>query len=215
MMNISIVLILYAFVFILSEFTYRKLHTSFLFSRKTAHILGSVVSFLTPYFVSNTSIVALGIFFALVIFISKRKYLFKGIHYKTGLGIGEIVFPLGIAVSALIIWPLSVYAYQGACLVLGFSDGLAGYVGSIYGNRGYTLFGGRKTFRGSAVFFLITLAIFFFYYLTVGGPASFLILILIPIYAMGITIVEASLISGWDNLFIPLTAGFALLSILS
>jgi phytol kinase len=202
-------------VFVGSEVSYRKFKVSFLSSRKTAHIAGSVVSFFLPYFISNVDAVSIGILFTLAIFISKKNYIFKGIHDKDGLGIGEVVFPLGIAISALIVWPLSIIAYQGSCLVLGFSDGLAGYIGNIYGKKSYRVFGGNKTIEGSAIFFLFTIAIFISYYILYGSNNSILGLILLSIYAAGVTFVEAILSCGWDNLIIPITAGLALILVIS
>ncbi len=198
-----------------SELSYRKFHVSFLFSRKIAHIAGSMVSFFLPYFMSNINAVGIGIFFALVIFISKKKYVFKGIHDKKGLGIGEVVFPLGMALAALFVWPLSTVAYQGSCLVLGLSDGLAGYMGNIYGKRTYCVLGGKKTIEGSIIFFLFTLIIFISYYLLYGGSFSSFGIIMLFIYASVITFVEATLSCGWDNLIIPITAGLALVMIVS
>jgi len=215
MINILIILILYTLVFVGSEVSYRKFNVSFLSSRKTAHIAGSVVSFFLPYFMSNISAVGIGILFTLVIFISKKKYLFKGIHDKKGVSIGEVVFPLGIALSALFVWPLSTIAYQGSCLVLGLSDGLAGYIGNIYGKKSYRVLGGNKTIEGSVIFFLFTIVIFASYYILYRNNISASGILLLPIYAFGITFVEAILSCGWDNLVIPVTAGLALVSIFS
>lgn len=215
MINILIVLILYTIVFVGSELSYRKFHLSFISSRKTAHIAGSIVSFFLPYFISNISAVGIGILFTLIIFISKRKYLFKGIHDKKGLSIGEVVFPLGIALSALFVWPLSIVAYQGSCLVLGLSDGLAGYIGNVYGKKSYKVFGGNKTIEGSIIFFLFTLAIFISYYILYRSSVSVFEVILLSIYAFGITFVEAILSCGWDNLIIPITAGLTFVLIFS
>ena len=212
-MNILIALILYSFVFVGSEIAYRWFHLPFLFSRKMAHILGSIVSFFLPCLMSNISAFYVGLFFTLVIFISKKNYIFKSIHDKKGLSIGEVVYPLGIAVSALVVWPISIIAYQGSCLVLGLSDGLAGYIGNIYGKRNYSVVGGNKTIEGSAIFFLFTIIIFMTYYLlyavniSVSGVASLFI------YAMGVTLIESIFSCGWDNLVIPITAGLFLLLI--
>lgn len=152
MINIIIVLTLYSLVFLSSELVY-KFHKSFLFSRKTAHILGSVISFFLPYFISNMEAFYFGIFFAVVIFISKKNNVFKGIHEKGGLGIGEVTFPLGMAISAFIFWPLNVAVYQGSCLILGFADGFAGYLGKKHGRKFY--FGKNKTLEGSVVFLFL------------------------------------------------------------
>lgn len=214
MINIFIVLLLYTLVFLGSEIIYRKFKSSFLFSRKIAHIMGSIISFVLPYFISNTITIIIGIFFAVVIIISKKNYFFKSIHDKKNISVGEVLFPLGIALSAVVIWPISIIAYQGSCLVLGLSDGLAGYLGNIYGKRNYSVIGGKKTVEGSIIFFISTIIIYLGYYLLVNQISLYGIFLLI-LYASIITVVEAIFSRGWDNLLIPITAGSALLLIIS
>ena len=213
MIKIIIALILYSLVFVGSEIAYRRFHLSFLSSRKMAHIGGSVVSFFLPYLMSNISALCIGLFFTLVILISKKNYLFKSIHDKKGLSIGEVVYPLGIAISAFIIWPISIVAYQGSCLVLGLSDGIAGYIGNIYGKRNYSVLGGSKTIEGSVIFFLFTAIIFMTYYLLYSVNTSVVGVTLVFIYAIGVTFIESIFSCGWDNLVIPIMAGLALILI--
>jgi len=215
MTNILIVLFLYALVFIGGEVAYRKFHMPFLFSRKLSHISGSVVSFLLPYFVSHFTAVGIGLFFTLVIFFSKKKNYFKSIHDKGCLSIGEVLYPLGIALSALFIWPLSIIAYQGSCLVLGLSDGFAGYFGAKYGKKNYCVIKGLKTIEGTIIFFIFTIIIFLIYSFLYSSQISTLGTILICLYALGVTFIEALFSGGWDNLIIPVTAGVALLLIVS
>ena len=215
MMNILLVMMLYAVVFVGSEVAYRKLHVSFLFSRKFAHIGGSVISCMLPFFISNMYAVIFGIIFTLIIFVSKRNHFFKGIHDTKGVSIGEVLFPLGLALSALVVWPMSVVAYQGSCLVLGLSDGLAGYIGNMHGRRSYKVLGGTKTIEGSMIFLIFTIMIFVAYYMIYGDDISVVGLTLLALYAIGVTAVEAILSRGWDNLVIPVVAGLALILVIS
>ncbi|MEI8123967.1 MAG: hypothetical protein WCG60_02235 [bacterium] len=215
MINILIVLILYALVFVGGEVAYRKFHMPFLFSRKLSHISGSIVSFLLPYFVSHFTAVGIGLLFTLVIFFSKKKNYFKSIHDKGCLSIGEVIYPLGIALSAFFIWPLSIIAYQGSCLVLGLSDGFAGYFGTKYGKKDYCIAKGRKTIEGTIIFYIFTVIIFLIYSFLYSSQISTLGVILVYVYALYITFIEALFSGGWDNLIIPFTAGSALLLIVS
>jgi phytol kinase len=214
MINILIVLALYALVFVGSEIAYRKFHFPFLASRKTAHIMGSIVSFFLPFFVSNVVTISIGIFFTLVILTSKKKHFFKSIHDKECASVGEVLFPLGIALSAAVVWPVSIIAYQGSCLVLGLSDGLAGYIGSVYGKRTYSIIRGKKTVEGSIIFFISTLIIFLGYYLWVN-QISLEGIVIVALYTLVVTLVEAVFSRGWDNLIIPIVAGLSLIAILS
>lgn len=214
-MNLIIILILYAIVFVISEITYRKFNAPFLLSRKIAHITGSFVSFLLPYFIVKNEAIIIGLIFTVIIYLSKKKYLFEGIHDKKANNIGEVLFPFGIILSVLFIWPLSIVAYQGSCLVLGLSDGFAGYIGSKYGKKKYSIFGGEKTIEGSAVFLISTLIILTFYYCLFSNDLSILGILMLIIYTICITLIESILSYGFDNLLIPVTAGLALLLLIS
>jgi phytol kinase len=214
MINILIVLALYTLVFVGSEIAYKHFHFPFLASRKTAHIMGSIVSFFLPFFVSNVVTIGIGIFFTLAILISKKKYFFKSIHDKECASVGEVLFPLGIALSAAVVWPASIIAYQGSCLVLGLSDGLAGYLGSVYGKRTYSMVWGSKTIEGSIIFFISTLIIFGAYYFGVN-QISFWDIFILALYTLVVTLFEAIFSRGWDNLVIPIVAGLSLVAILS
>lgn len=164
---------------------------------------------------SNIDAVATGLLFALVISASKKNYILKSIHDIKRPGIGEVVYPLGIALSALIIWPLSIIAYQGSCLILGLSDGLAGYIGNKYGKRVYSVIGGSKTVEGSVIFLYSTIVIFLIYYFFRTINPSVWGIGMVFIYGIGITLIEAVFSDGWDNLIIPIASGLALLLILS
>jgi len=175
--------------------------------------MGSVVSFFLPYFVSNIVAIGIGVLFSVIIIISKKKYFFKSIHDKEGTSVGEVLFPLGIALSAAVVWPMSIIAYQGSCLVLGLSDGLAGYFGGLYGKRVYIIMGGKKTVEGSTIFFISSLFVFTLYYLWLNHTSPGEVFMLI-IYALIITLIEAIFSRGWDNLIIPITSGLLFLAIL-
>lgn len=208
-----IVVSLYGLVFLSSEIMYRRFQASFLFSRKMAHILGSLVSLVLPYFLSNTKALYIGLFFTGVLIISKQGNFFRSVHDKKKSNIGEIVFPLGIALSAWLVWPMSIFAYQGSCLVLGLSDGLAGYLGNLYGKKVYHIFNGIKTIEGSIIFLFFTTLIFYSYYFLFNTDISILGIFLVFVYANIVTLVEALLSSGWDNVAIPIISGLLLLLI--
>lgn len=131
------------------------------------------------------------------------------------MSVGEIVFPLGISLSAFFIWPISIAAYQGSCLVLGLSDGIAGYIGEKYGKTKYNLLGGDKTIEGSSVFFLVTLFIFVLYYLFYTNIIFAFEILLIFMYVAFITFLESIFCRGWDNIIIPFVSGIILIFILS
>lgn len=197
------------------EIAYRRFHVPFLASRKIAHIAGSIISFFLPYLMSNTNAVGMGFVFTFVLFVSKKNYILKSIHDEKGASIGEILYPLGLTLSALIIWPFSILAYQGSCLVLGVSDGLAGYLGNRHGKRNYSAIGGSKTIEGSIIFFVFTAIIFCGYYFLYATHVSLPGIALLLLYTLAVTFAEAVFSGGWDNVIIPVAAGSALLLIVS
>jgi dolichol kinase len=210
MLNIIFVIFLYVLVFFISEISHKKLHTSFLASRKTAHVLGSFVSFFLPFFVSRNIAVGIGIFFAIFIAFAKQQRLLSSINSTKRPGIGEVVFPLGIALAALFVWPVSIIAFQYSCIILGLSDGLAGYIGERFGKRMLPFVKGRKTLLGSSTFFLTTAVILVLYLFQSHQPFDLSYIIIIPA-AVVITVTEALIYNGWDNLAVPIISGLTLL----
>jgi phytol kinase len=207
--NVLIILSLYFLVFTIPEIIYRKFNIPFLIARKIAHIAGAIVSALLPVFVSSNIALIISLIFVFVAVLSRKKKIFKSVHNGGVVGSGEVVFPLGVILAILIIWPISTIAFQGACLVLGFSDALAGYIGRRYGKREFMFLKGGKTILGSSMFFLSTVVIFLIYYFFYSS-FSILGLFLVFIFAFIITSLEAIFYNGWDNLIIPIGAGAAL-----
>jgi dolichol kinase len=114
--------------------------------------------------------------------------------------LGEMWFPLGVAVVALAVPERAPFAY--GVLVMGLSDAAAGVVGQRYGHRAFRILGAWKTYAGSTVFFATTAVLTVAAVVLVGGapPATVVAL------AATLTLVEASLGGGTDNVVLPLTA---------
>jgi phytol kinase len=213
-MNILIVIALYASVLIASELAIRFFNSSQLTSRKISHVLGSLVSFSLPFFVGYQIAVALGGLFFIVILYSKKKSLLRSIHDKTNQSYGEILFPLGLMLAGIFIWPISVPAYQGACLILGLSDGLAGYLGYEWGKHRYNTFGGWKTYEGTIIFYASTFTILLTYCYIYSSLDSLLKVVIVGVAALTLTIAEGLLSKGFDNLLLPILAGLLLIALL-
>ena len=98
---------------------------------------------------------------------------------------------------------------------MGLSDGFAGYFGTKYGKKDYCIAKGRKTIEGTIIFYIFTVIIFLIYSFLYSSQISTLGVILVYVYALYITFIEALFSGGWDNLIIPFTAGSALLLIVS
>lgn len=198
-------------VFALSElfYCYGK---KFSLTRKFAHIGAGVVVAGMPMFISQSATVAVGLIFTAVLLLSRRYRWLKSVHHPKDLfNFGPELFALSMALSAWLFWEIDVLIFQGTALILGLSDGLAGLVGTTWGQRQYRLTG-LKTWEGSVVFFLTTFVVFMVIFYISPLDAY-----LIPQALVGsllLTLVEGAFSRGWDNLFIALTSGIYLLLVL-
>ncbi len=164
-------------------------------ARKSAHVSSALVAATLPWFMSFPAIAVLALLFVPFMLVSRRLDLFPAVHAVERSTLGEMWFPLGVALVALAVPEGGPYAY--GVLVMGLSDAAASIAGQRYGHRAFRIAGAWKTYAGSTAFFLTTLA------LTVVSPAS------LPA-ALGLsaalTLVEAALGGGTDNLVLPVAA---------
>lgn len=203
--NVLVVLFLFLLIFGCAELLYKRKIPAHI-TRKIVHVGGGIVAALLPIFVNLNTVVVLGMGFFLLLLFSKRKNLLNSIHNINEESIGALLFAPSLTLTAVIFWPTNPIIFQGAALILGLSDGIAGIVGARYGKKKYGITG-TKTVEGSFVFFLITVLILFGV-LYVSNPSSVLNETLFVFGgSLLLTIVEAAFGRGWDNLFVPIVAG--------
>src|SRR3989344_3718994 len=197
LINLLEIVALYILVFGLTEILYKKgLQAET--TRKIVHIAGGVVSALLPFFVKFEVAIALGVAFSLLLIISKHRKLLNSVHKIKDYSVGALLLAPSLTFAAAIFWPINPLIFQGSALVLGLSDGIAGIIGKRYGKRFYNVTG-VKTIEGSFVFFLITLCLLF-WFLIIGGAYTPSKISIVFGGALSITMVEAILGKGWDNL---------------
>ena len=172
-------------------------------ARKSAHVSSAVVAATLPWFMSFPAVAVLALLFVPFMLVSRRLDLFPAVHAVERTTLGEMWFPLGVAAVALVVPERGPYAY--GVLVMGLSDAAASIVGQRYGHRAFRIAGAWKTYAGSATFLLTTLALTLPALALTGGlsPAS------VPVafaVAAALTLVEASLGGGTDNLVLPVAA---------
>ncbi|KKT00870.1 MAG: Phosphatidate cytidylyltransferase [Candidatus Nomurabacteria bacterium GW2011_GWF2_43_8] len=204
-LNLSIVLFLFLLIFGGAEFLYKR-KTSASITRKIVHVGSGIVAALLPIFVDLKTVIILGIGFFLLLVFSKRKNLLNSVHKINNEGIGALLFAPSVTLTAVIFWPTNTLIFQGAALILGLSDGIAGVVGARYGKKKYSITG-TKTIEGSLIFFLITVLILFGALYISGTPLVFNNALFLFVGSLLLTIIEATFGGGWDNLFVPITAG--------
>ena len=170
-------------------------------SRKAAHILAGTSAAFLPLVMSFKEIMVLSLLFLPVMLLSKRKNLFSSIHQVSRTTYGEVYFPISIFLTALLFPEAKIYMY--GILIMSLSDGLASVIGQKFGAKKYRLWQGEKSYAGSATFLLsaFLLGLILLPAVNPAGIASVLLLAAI------LTVVEASLSYGFDNLFLPPIAG--------
>lgn len=166
-------------------------------SRKATHVLSGVPSCLLPVYLVRNEIILLALVFTVVLGISKYKRILS-LHEVERKTLGEIFYPLSIAVIALISLPGNIPAFQVSVLILALSDGFAGIIGERWPVRVFQIRNDKKSLGGTLVFFILSCLILF----VVHGGASVLI---VPILCMAValTLTEFVLIYGFDNLILP------------
>jgi phytol kinase len=169
-------------------------------ARKSAHVSSALVAAALPWFMSFRAVAVLALLFVPFMLISRRLDLFPAVHSVERSTLGEMWFPLGVVVVALAVPEHGSYAY--GVLVMGLSDAAAGLVGRRYGHRAFRILGAWKTYAGSAAFFATTVALTVAALGLIGGVSPATVVGL----AATLTVVEASLGGGSDNLVLPVTA---------
>ena len=198
-MPIFIVVAAYALLFLAGEAATRRWRISPELTRQYVHLLSGVAAVFFAIWLTRDELIALSAVFLVGLFISKRLSLLQSIHRVRRTTWGELFFPAGIALAAVLYLPHSPNLYTLSVLIMALSDPLANLVGRRVA-KGRTVFG--KSLAGSATFFACTLVLSLFFLhpvpaLVVGALA---------------TVVEALSPNGSDNLtIIPAVALGALL----
>jgi phytol kinase len=176
-------------------------------TRKSVHIIAGLMAAGLPFVLSFAQIVALGMFFIGFMAISKLTHLFPSIHGVERMTLGEIYYPLAIAIVAWLFPVPVIYTY--AILVLALGDGFAAVIGIRLGRHPYRWLGAHKSFQGSAVCWTVCLVLTFATLATLDTSLPLNLASSIGMASI-LTLTEASLSRGLDNLALPLLAAILL-----
>jgi phytol kinase len=119
--------------------------------------------------------------------------------------VGEFLFPISVAV----VFTLSRgdrVGYLAPILVLTLADAAAAVVGRRYGMCRYATPGGCKSLEGSLAFAAVAFASTHLTLLLAGNTGRVESVLLALVVALVLTLVEALVTGGWDNLLVPLGA---------
>ena len=178
-------------------------------SRKFVHItVGSFVAS-WAFFMSTWLIGAMCVAFFVVVLVSRYFKFFPSIYNVSRQTWGDMLFPIGIVLCALI--SKSDYIFAASILHLSLGDGLAAVVGETHGRKNsYKVFGNKKSLAGSATFLAVSFSITLLFCITQGiNPWSLQVLV-IP---LALTLLENISWNGFDNIFVPMACAIALNSI--
>jgi phytol kinase len=175
-------------------------------SRKTAHVLGGLVTLTFPFILEKMwQIVLLGALFTALLYVSKKYGWLRSIHQVKRASVGSVIFPVPIVICFAVF--LQTGREMWFCLPLGvlvFCDTLAFIFGRGLKYRPYQVFGCDKTVGGSLAFlisaFFLSIAAFHFF----GKMSGFSSWKIAATIAVCSTLVEAISPRGWDNLTAPL-----------
>jgi phytol kinase len=172
-------------------------------SRRLVHLSSGVLAAGLPLVMSFPAIVVLALLFIPFMVASRRMGLFPAVHGVERATWGEAYFPLGVLLAAVLFPRSTPYAY--GVLVMGVSDPFAGFAGQRYGRRAYRVLSAHKTYLGSSVFFLSTLALTLGTVAVAHGPSARSIAV-VPLLAAALTTVEGLSGGGLDNVLLPAAA---------
>lgn len=214
MLSIAIALIVVFGLLILAEYLRRKRRIQGELARKFVHMsVGSFVAF-WPFFMTWNEIRLMCLAFIIVVLLDRHFRIFKSVHSVKRQTVGDILFPVGIAIATYV--SSSPWIFTVAVLHLSLGDGMAAVVGNKYGKQyAYSILRQKKSFAGSVAFWgtsLIITGVMLAFMPINLQYASLAILLLLPLSS---TLLESISIFGIDNVTIPVFVALILSSLQS
>ena len=166
-------------------------------TRRYTHAAGASVAALLPAFLTVDEAVALAVIVAAVLAWTHRSGMLRSVHGVTRPTLGAAMFPLGLALAAIVGWPLPA-AYMLGALTFALADPVAALVGARVDSPRWAVWKGTKSLSGSVAFacavLMLGLAVLAWAPLSISA---------IVIAAVFLSVVEGSLGFGLDNLVLP------------
>jgi phytol kinase len=204
---------LFLAIFATAELWYRKLHPPVEVTRKFIHFAGGFVSMSFPWvFTTHWSVLALGAASLVLMTLGKRFGFLQSLHGVSRRSKGEIHYAIAVYVLFLIARQQPVF-YAISMFTLIVSDALAALLGQAYGRWMYEVESGRKSWEGSAVFFLVTfLGVHLTLLLATPLDRGHSVILALQV-ALLVTSFEAISLYGNDNLIVPLATYYLLMKL--
>lgn len=200
MLSASVVVL---FFLILAEKLHRTNRAADETARKLIHITVGMFVATWPFYLSAEIILILSAMLLVGIIVSRHFNIFNSIHSVRRQTWGDVLFPVGIGITALLASAPWIFAV--AILHVGLADGLAAIAGQKYKKaRQYKVFGQSKTATGTLVFFAVSVVIMSAAILLVPGELSHRALPLLIAVPLVATLIENVAPNGSDNVFVPI-----------
>jgi phytol kinase len=180
-------------------------------SRKLLHVAMGLILCPLPWLFEHPAPVILlcGVYVALLV---ARRFLTALDNHVGGVidgvgrrSVGEFLFPISVAIVFVLARGDRV-AYLASMLVLTLADATAAVVGRRYGMCRYATPGGCKSLEGSLAFAAVAFASTHLTLLLAGNTGRVESVLLALVVALVLTVVEAFVTGGWDNLLVPVGA---------
>ncbi len=176
--------------------------------RKTIHILiGSFIAF-WPLYMSWRQIQLLSLVLLAGVFISYQFGVFGAIHNVKRRTSGELWYPIGIGLSALL--TTQPWIFTVAVLHLSLADGLAAVVGKKYGRMHYRIGEHTRSITGSLAFLAVSMGLCLFAFFALRNELPGISLAVFAVTPFLATTAESISRHGLDNVFVPLAVVLAL-----
>ena len=182
------------------------------FARKFVHIVIALFAATWAYYLSSTVIVFISLILVCIVILVKRYKLLQSFRAVNRVTYGEIWFPLGIGVSAIMFLNPDVYAV--AILHMGLADGMAAVIGVYLGKRAgqFKIRGSIKSIAGTSTFIAVSFGIYLAFWTKADSLEIFsqslpLAVIISLSSAILVATVEVLAPKGSDNIAVPVVAG--------
>jgi phytol kinase len=172
-------------------------------ARKFVHIIvGTFIAF-WPYFMSWREIQLMSLALLVVVVLSWNMNVFHAVHEVKRRTMGELFFPIGIGLAALL--TTTPIIFTAAILHLSLADGFAALMGKRYGLlQQYKIGNYTKTLVGTITFWIISTLIIATTLILGVADINWALLPLIIWLPLMATVVENFAVMGLDNVLVPL-----------
>lgn len=199
-------------ILLLCEYIIRVLHIKGEYARKLVHITIACYAATWAFFIDPTGIALISLILIGAVILMQKYPIMQSLHTAQRITYGELWYPLGIGLSAILFTNPTIYAL--AVLHMGLADGMAAVVGVSMGKRAvkFKINHHTKSVAGTLTFVAVSFTIFLLYWLLLANVPLFSDSAL---YASIISLSSAVIVAsievfapkGSDNILVPIAAG--------